>query len=415
LLQQIPILLFNDIKEGNGMTFFDSVEGALADPILGLQVAFHQDPREEKVNLSVGVYKTEDLTTPILRVVKKAEAFLLEHEKSKNYLPIDGQHAFVKGVGELIFGKPFWSEHASQICGFQSPGGTGALRIGAEFLKREITSEVYIPDPSWPNHRGVFQAAGMKVSTYPYYNRQTNQIEFEGLLHALRQAAQGSVILLHASSHNPTGMDLSIEQWKTICDVCAQRGLIPFFDFAYQGFGRGLEEDAEAVRLFAKRGLEILVASSYSKNFGLYAERIGALFLITSSHEAATKCASKVKTIIRTLYSNPPLHGASIISHILNSMELRQEWEGELREMRDRISEIRKQFAAALIAKVAKKDYRYLYEGSGLFSFCNLEKQEVDRLIKEYAIYMTSDGRINVAGLNSHNLQYVVNAIAAVT
>lgn len=402
------------VTEGCGMHFFEHVELVPPDPILGLQVAYNQDPRTTKVNLSVGVYKTPDLKTPILKTVKKAEALILENEKSKEYLPIDGDSSFTERSGQLIFGRGFWVKNNHRIHAFQSVGGTGALRIGADFLKQEIGSPIFISDPTWPNHRGVFTKAGLHVNTYPYYDIKKQHLEFDRFYECLSSMHPKSIAVFHACCHNPTGADLSLEQWQQVSSLCLEKGIIPFFDCAYQGFGKGVVEDVQPIRLFAEEGHEMLVASSYSKNFGLYAERIGALFVVAGSEKSAKHIGSKIKIIVRTNFSNPPLHGARIIAQILGHDHLKAEWETELAGMRERILEMRQAFTAAIMAKCKKKDFRYLNHRFGLFSFCGLEKMQVDRLISEYGIYMTGDGRINVAGLNEENMDYVVNSIAAV-
>jgi len=397
-----------------GKLFFTHVAAAPADAILGLTAAFNADERSNKVNLSVGLCRTEDLQTPVMRCVKKAEALILEKEQTKEYLPIEGLKNYLHGLGELIFGNNFWQAHHKRIAAFQTPGGTGALRVGGDFLKMEITETIALSDPTWPNHKGVFSHCGMKVESYPYYDFQKHSLHWEEMVRVLRGLTPGSAVLFQAKCHNPTGLDLTLGQWKTVAGIVRENALLPFFDFAYQGLGEGLEEDAEAVRLFANEGIEMLVASSQSKNFGLYGERIGALFILAASEKSAHDLLSKLKTIARTLYSNPPMHGAKIVAEILSSPPLRKEWEAELKSYRGRITEMRALLAEALGRGTKKRDFSYLANRSGMFCFTGLNRAEVERLRAEFAIYMILDGRINVAGLNRHNLQYVADAILQV-
>lgn len=391
--------------------FFEHVEEAPVDPIFGLTAAFNADLRATKINLSVGVYKTADLKTPMLESVKAAERHLLEVEKTKDYLPIDGLKAYLEQVGELVFGD-FWRHKKECVSMIQTIGGTGALRIGGDFLRKEVSDQLYLSEPTWPNHRAVFTKSGFKLDFYPYYDRDRQCVDFERMKEFLNGLAPKSVVLLHASCHNPTGFDLTLDQWRQLSELFFAKQLLPFFDFAYQGFDKGLEEDAVAVRLFAEAGHEMLVASSYSKNFTLYSERIGALFVVSNSEKAAKHLTSQLKILVRTTYSNPPRHGAEVVATILRNRSLREEWELELTKMRERIAEMRHAFARALIAKNPR--FLFLEASKGLFSFCGLEKAQVDRITKEFGIYMANDGRINVAGLNWDNLDYVVNAIISV-
>ncbi len=392
------------------MVFFEKISLAPPDSILGLTAAFVADPRKTKVNLGAGIYKDETLKTTVLNVVKQAEALILETEKSKEYLPIDGDRVFIEQIASLIFGPV----NSDKICGFQTPGGRGALRIGGSFLKKEVDGALFIPNPSWPNHKGVFTAAGFNVGEYPYYDFENHCIHFDKMLSFLNQLPVHSIVLLHAACHNPTGADLSMEQWQQIAGVCVKKNLLPFFDCAYQGFGRGIDEDVEPIRLFAKLGMEMLVAVSQSKNFSLYGERVGALYVVTGSKMIAENVKSRIKQIIRTLYSNPPMHGAKIVATILQDPKLRQDWEKELEEMRSRINALRETFTEALINRSQSTDFSYLKEGRGMFCFTGLNKAQVEKMIADFGVYMTGDGRINVCGLNRSNLDYVADAIAAV-
>jgi aspartate aminotransferase len=397
------------------MGFFDHISTAPPDPIFGLVSAFNSDPRKSKVNLTVGYYRDEELKTPVMRSVKKAEILLAERALSKHYLPIEGDKALLELIAPTIFGNVFWVKEKSRIACFQGVGGTGALRIGANFLKCEVGEFAYISEPTWPNHRGVFSYAGMNVETYPYYDRVSQSLRFEKMVDFCSTLSPGSILVLHASCHNPTGADLSLNEWKILSDVCMEKRLVPFFDSAYQGFCKSFEEDVAPIRLFAERGHEMLVASSYSKNFSLYPERTGALFVVTSSEKIASAVVTKIKALIRATYSNPPQHGSCIIREIFSHPGLKNDWEIELSSMRERIQRMRNELAQSLMVKSKKKDFSFLLQRAGLFCFTGLSKEQVDRIIAEHGIYMTSDGRINVAGLNLNNLDYVVDAIVAVS
>jgi aspartate/tyrosine/aromatic aminotransferase len=396
------------------MSFFEGITAAPADAIFGINAAFEADARKTKVNLCVGVYRAADLQTKVMDSVKKAEELILKEEKNKDYLPILGGKSYLEHIGSLIFGEKLWKNIAARTCSTQSVGGTGALRIGGEFLFQEVGKEIYISDPTWPNHRGIFTRLAMKVGTYPYYERHKRSCDFEKMYAMVQTLPEKSILLLHACCHNPTGSDLSPTEWKELSSLMLKRKLLPFFDIAYQGLGKGWDEDAYAVRLFAEEGHEMLVAASFSKNFSLYAERVGALFVISQKELFAQNAASQIKILVRTNYSNPPLHGAKIVATILSSPSLKKEWEAELTQIRERIVEIRKALTAALSSRAQGFDFSYLDRCHGLFSFCDLTKEQVDRLKSEYGIYTTSDGRINITGLNWDNLDYVADAIAAV-
>ncbi|MBB64347.1 MAG: amino acid aminotransferase [Waddliaceae bacterium] len=383
------------------------------DPILGLNEAFKQDTRERKINLGVGVYKTADLTPSILNCVKKAEAQLLNTEREKEYLPIAGLPEYRLITQKLLFGIDSSVFEDNRVFTVQTLGGSGSLRVGAEFLSQTISQEIYVPTPTWSNHKGLFQGGGMTVKNYPYFNSETHRLDFDRMIHALEQIPSSSSVLLHVCCHNPTGVDLNMDQWKIVSELMLDRGLLPFFDFAYQGFGTGIEEDAAPLRLFADAGHQMLVASSNSKNFGLYGERVGALSVVCSHSESATRCGSMLKTLIRSNYSSPSIHGARIVSTIYQSDSLRNEWKVELGTMRERIKEMRKSLIASLSAK-CDHDYSFLEKQVGMFSFCGLNSEQVSRLQHEYGLYMPSSGRINVAGLNQQSLEYVVESIIAV-
>jgi aspartate aminotransferase len=397
------------------MSFFEKVALAPPDPILGLTVAFHRDPRKEKVNLGVGLYKTADLRTPVLGSVKSAEIFLFDLEKSKEYLPIDGDRHYLETMGALVFGREIWGKEKNRIAAFQTIGGTGALKIGGTFLKEDAEHPLWLPSPTWPNHRGVFTNCGLKVDNYPYYDMKDHKIDFEKLAACFEKLPERTIVVLHASCHNPTGCDPDSEQWETLAGLFKAKKFIPFFDFAYQGFGRGIEEDAEAIRHFVKNGLEILIAASNAKNLSIYGERVGCLFIVSQTAKIAEHIISRVKQMIRTNYSNPPIHGAKVVGHILGTSSLRRKWEAELKEMRERINAMRLELHDRLAAKSTAVDFGHLKRGRGMFGFTGLTKLQVERLTAEYAIYMPNDGRINVCGLNQNNLDYIVDAIVAVT
>ncbi|MFZ0564736.1 MAG: amino acid aminotransferase [Chlamydiales bacterium] len=394
------------------MAFFKNVKPAPADPILDLTRAFAADKRENKVNLGVGAYKTIDLEPLILSSVKKAEALLLERETSKDYLPIEGFKKYLQASKELIFGSSVSSDHVVSV---QSVGGTGALRVGAIFLKQQGCSTVSISVPTWGNHPRIFKQAGFEVKTHSYLDVKGLCFDFESFSNEIQNLPPKTVLLLQPSCHNPTGFDPTFEQWQEICKWVRAKELFVFFDLAYQGFGEDLEKDVSVIRYFGQQeGLQFAVAVSYSKNFGLYAERTGALFFVVNDSEKVDPILSNLKEIIRGIYSNPPCHGARIVNLILENPELKEHWVHELITMRDRISEMRKALMAELQSKVTKHSFEFLAHQKGMFSYLGLNGNQVDQLIAEYGIYMTRDSRINVAGLNTENIGYVAEAIAAV-
>ncbi|WP_156117152.1 amino acid aminotransferase [Vibrio sp. ZOR0018] len=394
---------------------FEKVVAAPADPILGLTEEFKKDPRTEKINLGVGIYKNEAGETPVLATVKKAEAALLESEKTKSYLTIEGTAEYGLAVQKLLFGDE--SEIVTQKLAktAQAPGGTGALRIAGEFIKRQIGNvKVWISNPTWANHHGVFNAAGLETTQYSYYNAETKDKDFAAMLTDLEQAQAGDIVLLHGCCHNPTGIDPTDKEWETLAKLVADKGLLPLFDFAYQGFAKGVEEDAQGLRTFAKYNKEILVASSFSKNFGLYNERVGAFTIVAGSTDVAETAFSQIKAIIRSIYSNPPAHGAAVVTYILNNAELRAEWENEVTEMRERIQEMRELFVTTLKAEGVKADFSFIERQNGMFSFSGLNKEQVARLKDELAIYIVGSGRISVAGMTKSNMGPLCKGIAAV-
>lgn len=394
---------------------FDNITAAPADPILGLAELFRNDDRPVKINLGIGVYKDETGKTPILTSVKKAEHYLLEHENSKNYLGIDGLADFAAGIQRLLFGEHSDIISNHRACTAQCPGGTGALRIAGDFLRKNTTARrIWVSNPSWPNHRGVFTAAGLEVLEYPYYDPQHHTLDFDAMLNSLQQANTGDVVLLHGCCHNPTGIDPSLEQWQTLAQLTKEKGLLPLFDFAYQGFARGLQEDAEGLRAFAALHQEMLIASSCSKNFGLYNERVGACTLLATDQQTAERAFSQMKSCIRANYSNPPAHGALVVATILNDDSLRAIWQQELTDMRQRIQRMRLLFVSTLKEKGAKQDFCFITRQSGMFSFSGLNKEQVLRLREEFAIYAVASGRVNVAGMTPDNMAPLCEAIVAV-
>ncbi|EPS5697387.1 TPA: aspartate/tyrosine/aromatic aminotransferase [Vibrio vulnificus] len=394
---------------------FEKVVAAPADPILGLTEEFKKDPRAEKINLGVGIYKTEQGETPVLATVKKAEAALVETEKTKSYLTIEGTAEYALAVQKLLFGADAELINAQRAKTAQAPGGTGALRVAGEFIKRQLGDvKIWISNPTWANHHGVFRAAGLETVEYAYYNPETKDKDFAAMLADLEKASAGDVVLLHGCCHNPTGIDPTAQEWEALAKLVADKGLLPLFDFAYQGFAKGVEEDAQGLRAFAKFNKEILVASSFSKNFGLYNERVGAFTLVAESQEIAETAFSQVKAIIRSIYSNPPAHGSAVVTHILNDAALRAEWEAEVAEMRDRIQEMRELFVTTLKEEGVAADFSFIERQNGMFSFSGLNKDQVARLKEEFAIYIVGSGRISVAGMTKSNMGPLCKAIAAV-
>ena len=394
---------------------FESINPAPADSILGLTDAFQKDPNNNKINLGVGVYKDNSGQTPVLATVKEAEQRLLRSEATKSYLPIDGLPAYGALSQQIVFG----SEHPiltdRRAATMQTPGGTGALRVAADFVRRiSPQAAVWLSDPTWPNHPNVFGAAALQVQSYPYFEAESNGVAFNPMMAALETIPAGDVLLLHGCCHNPTGADLSPEQWQTVAAVCAERGILPLLDFAYQGFGDGLEEDASGVRIVAEHCREFLVATSYSKNFGLYNERVGALTLVAASAEAAEAANSHLKFCVRTNYSNPPAHGGQIVAEILGDPALRQRWEAELAEMRNRINDMRHLFVETLHEQGAGRDFSFISRQRGMFSYSGLTPAQVQALRERHSVYIVGSGRINVAGMTEPNMDYLCAAIADV-
>lgn len=396
-------------------SIFAAVEMAPRDPILGLNEAFNADTRSTKVNLGVGVYFTDEGKIPLLGAVKAAEKTRLEAAPARGYQPIEGLAAYNKAVAELLFGKDSTLLSEGKTITIEALGGTGALKVGADFLKRlNPAAKVYISDPSWENHRALFESAGFVVENYPYYDAATRGVNFSGMKACLESLPAGSVIILHACCHNPTGADMTDAQWAEVVAVCQARGLVPFLDMAYQGFADGIDADAVAVRAFAGSGLQFFISSSFSKSFSLYGERVGALTVVCDSKEEAGRVMSQVKRVVRTNYSNPPTHGGAIVAAVLASPELRQQWEDELAGMRVRIREMRSALVEKLAARNVAQDFSFVLRQRGMFSYTGLSADQVERMKTEFGIYAVSTGRICIAALNSKNIDAVADAIAAV-
>ena len=396
-------------------SIFAAVEMAPRDPILGLNESFNQDSRPNKVNLGVGVYFNDNGKIPLLGAVKVAEKARVDQALARGYQPIDGLPAYIKAVQTLLFGKDSALLAEGRVLTAQALGGTGALKIGADYLKQLLpASTVYISDPSWENHRAIFESAGFPVESYPYYDAATRGVNFDAMQAKLAALPAGSVVVLHACCHNPTGADLNETQWRETIDVCRARGLIAFLDMAYQGFADGIAEDAQALNLFAASGLQFFLSSSFSKSFSLYGERVGALSVVTASKDESARVLSQVKRVIRTNYSNPPTHGGAVVAAVLSSADLRQMWEDELAGMRERIRAMRVSLVEKLNAKGTAVDFSFIARQRGMFSYTGLSAAQVARLQQEYAIYAVSSGRICLAALNSKNIAYVADAIAAV-
>ncbi len=394
---------------------FAAIEMAPRDPILGITEAFNADQNPEKTNLGVGVYYDDNGKVPLLGCVQKAEALLMEKLTPRTYLPIEGLAAYDKAVQELVFGADSDVVKSKRAITAQAIGGTGALKLGADFLKCfSPNAQVYISDPSWENHRALFESAGFVVNNYPYYDSTTKGVNFTGMLDTLKSVPAGSIILLHACCHNPTGADLTDEQWKQVIEVITQRGLVPFLDMAYQGFGDGIAEDGKVVGMFAAAGGPLFVSNSFSKSFSLYGERVGALSIVAASAEEASRLMSQLKRVIRTNYSNPPMHGGQVVATALATPELRKLWEEELAGMRVRIKEMRQAMVDKLKAKAPGHDFDFVVKQRGMFSYSGLTKEQVARLKDEFSIYAVDTGRICVAALNSRNIDRVVDAIAKV-
>jgi aromatic-amino-acid transaminase len=394
---------------------FSDVELAPRDPILGLNEAFNSDCRPNKLNLGVGVYYDDQGRLPLLECVRAAEQARLSSPAPRGYLPIEGLPGYGAEVQKLLFEPDSEALGSGRCVTAEALGGTGALKIGADLLKRLAPgARVMISEPSWENHRALFEAAGFEVQSYPYYDPATHGLDFQGMLGALGRAAAGTIVVLHACCHNPTGVDPDAAQWRQIVERLRERSLVAFLDIAYQGFGEGLDQDAAAVRMVAAAGIDALVASSFSKSFSLYGERVGALTVLTASRDQAARVLSQLKRVIRTNYSNPPTHGAALVAAVLGDPALRTQWQGELGGMRERIRAMRARLVEGLARRGVATDFSFVLRQRGMFSYSGLTATQVDRLREQHGVYAVGTGRICVAALNSRNIDAACDAIAAV-
>lgn len=395
---------------------FRSVELAPKDPILGMTEAFNADPRAQKINLGVGVYTDADGKVPVMKAVREAESLRITKVLARSYLPIDGMPPYNVLAQKLLFGEGAQILADGRVVTIQALGGTGGLKIGADFLRQlSPTAEVLISDPSWENHQALFTQAGFTVRQYPHYSAATKGLDFDGMIGALEGARPGTIVVLHACCHNPTGADPDAAQWTRIVETVTRRGLMPFLDIAYQGFADGVEADAAVVRQFADAGLEFLVSSSFSKSFSLYGERVGALSIVTADKAESTRVLSQLKRVIRTNYSNPPTHGGALVTAVLGDPTLRAMWDEELGGMRDRIRAMRTGLVERLKQRMPTADFDHITRQRGMFSYSGLTPEQVARLRDEFAIYALNTGRMCVAALNLHNIDPVADAIATVT
>ncbi|MBI1626537.1 amino acid aminotransferase [Comamonas suwonensis] len=397
------------------MSLFTAVEMAPRDPILGLNEQFNADTNPSKVNLGVGVYFDDNGKLPLLECVQAAEKAMMDKPSARGYLPIDGIAAYDNGVKALVFGAESDVVKSGRVATVQAIGGTGGLKIGADFLKKlNPSAKVLISNPSWENHKAIFTNAGFEVGTYAYYDAATRSIDFAGMLADLNAAAAGTVVVLHACCHNPTGYDITAAQWDEVIAVVKAKGLVPFLDMAYQGFGHGIAEDGAVIGKFVAAGLDIFVSTSFSKSFSLYGERVGALSVVAADKDEAARVLSQLKIVIRTNYSNPPTHGGAVVAAVLNNPELHALWEKELGEMRVRIKAMRQKLVDGLKAAGVTQDMSFITTQIGMFSYSGLSKEQMVRLRSEFGVYGTDTGRMCVAALNSKNIDYVCKAIAAV-
>jgi aspartate/tyrosine/aromatic aminotransferase len=394
---------------------FERIQPAPRDPILGLSEAFRDDPNPKKINLSVGVYQDSTGKTPILESVRQAGKLVLERQKSMSYLPIPGSPAYAAAVQRLMFGEGHEVETSGRAATSHTPGGTGALRVTADLIHQQMPqATVWLTQPTWPNHPQIFAAAGVPMKNFPYFDAKANSLAFDDALAAIQKIPAGDVVLLHGCCHNPTGIDPTADEWKKLADAVYGRGLLPLLDFAYQGFADGIREDATGLLAIVRPGAELIVCSSFSKNFGLYCERVGALTIVAKDKAAAETVQSQVKAVIRANYSNPPAHGAELVTTVLGDTGLRSQWEKEVAAMRDRINGMRQLFVKTLKAKGVPGDYSFITRQRGMFSFSGLTPQQVETLKQKYAIYIVGSGRINVAGITEQNVGPLCEAIAEV-
>ncbi len=394
---------------------FDAVKPAAPDAILGLTEAYNADDRPGKINLGVGVYKDASGKTPVLATVKEAERRLIDTEASKSYKPIDGDPAYGACVQAMLFGVDSSIVTEKRAATSHCPGGTGALRVAGDYLHANHPSAtLWLSDETWPNHPAIFTAAGLPMKRYPYFDAKANALNFDAMLDGLSKASAGDVVLLHGCCHNPTGVDLGPDQWVKVADLCAGKGLLPLLDFAYQGFAEGIEQDAVGLRALASKVSELIVCGSFSKNFGLYNERVGSLTFVAGSADTAKAVQSQVKACVRRNYSNPPAHGGAVVTTILQDQALTTQWHGELTEMRERINGVRSLFVNTLAQKGANRDFSFITQQRGMFSYSGLTKDQVGQLRDKHAVYIVGSGRINVAGMTEGNMDKLCEAIVDV-
>lgn len=395
-----------------GMNLFEQVAMAPADPILGLSEAFRNDPNPAKINLTVGVYQDSTGKSPVLECVKRAENIMAAQGNGKGYLPINGHPDYLGHTQDMVFGSGNEMLLTGRVVSAHTPGGTGALRLAGDFIRNCLGKRtIWVSNPTWANHNGIFKASDLDIRTYPYYDPENHGLNLDGMITVLESIPENDVVLFHACCHNPTGVDPSEEEWETIAKICKERRLLPVIDFAYQGFSSGVVDDALAIRTFCRYGIECFVCSSFSKNFGLYQDRVGALHVVAKNAGEAGRILSQLKILIRTNYSNPPAHGSGIVSTVLNDSSLRQLWEEELKGMRIRISTVRRQFVEALEKVGVPGDYSFIGNQRGMFSFSGLSEETVGKLREKYSIYIVKSGRINVAGINDNNIATLCAAI----
>lgn len=394
---------------------FEHIPAYPGDPILSLMEDFQRDTRPNKVSLSIGIYFDDDGRLPVMKAVRTAETALLQEIGPRSYLPMEGMADYRAAVQKLAFGPTHEAVTSGRIATIQTIGGSGGLKVGGDFLKRYFPdSQVWVSDPTWENHRAMFEGAGFPVNLYPYYDAATGGLRFEEMLATFKTLPARSIVLMHASCHNPTGVDLSQDQWKQLIPVIAERGLIPYVDMAYQGFGDGLVEDAFAPRALADAGVRFFLANSFSKSFSLYGERCGGLSVVCGSAEEAGRVLGQLKSAVRANYSSPPTHGPRIVTRVLSTPELYAQWDAELAEMRGRIKAMREALHASLAERLPGRDFGYFLTQRGMFSYTGLTPEQVDRLREEHAVYLVRSGRMCIAGLSTRNVAYVAQAMAAV-
>jgi len=394
---------------------FDAIEARPPDPILGLSAAFKKDTNPSKIDLGVGVYKDEAGNCPVMKAVKTAERRKCDEEDSKAYIAQAGPESFIKHTLDLVLGNAHPVIRDGRASCVLAPGGSGSLRLAAEFINSAAPgSKIFVSNPSWPNHVPLLSSSGLTLEEYPYYDYAKHSLDFDAMMGSLKTAKKGDLVLLHGCCHNPCGADLSVAQWEEVTELALKNGFTPFIDMAYQGLGDGLDEDAYGARLMAEKLPELIIANSYSKNFGLYRDRVGAVTIITSSSKVAQAVGSQVVATARQIYSVPPAHGAYLVAMILDDAELTKEWNIELTEMRDRINGLRRDLVSKLKAIGVSQDFSYIQNEKGLFSFLGLPKDKVEKLVKEYSIYLVGSSRINVAGINKKNIDYLADSIAKV-